>query len=312
VDVASARELGLSGKSIVETAMRLLNAWLWRDFVDEEMARHVTVDDPNFEPSDMLLALVGGEPRAILLAGFRRREPRECIDLHRGIAWIKVLAYDPNHREAAERLLDTFLSDIESQGFKEVRYGCFASWYLFPGVDAEYEDTLHILRSRGFEVFDRCVDYEVDMARLRVPQRVAEDESRLRREGIVFERWRGSIDALREWVRERFGYAWSYEVYMATRFDPPRVLVARRGDEVLGFACFSTLHTTWFGPIGVDERYRGAGIGRVLLFRSLREMRLLGVRIARIPWTHHLWFYAQVPGVCGIRLFYMVRKVLQP
>ena len=312
MDIASARDLGLDPRGVVETAMRLLNSWLWRDFVDEEMARHVTVEDPNFEPDDMLLAMVGGEPRAILLAGFRRREPRECVELHRGIAWIKVLAHDPGRSDAAERLLEYFLSEVAGKGFREVRYGCFASWYLFPGVDAEYEDTLRTLSRHGFEVYDRCVDYEVDMARMRVPKRVAEDEARLRGSGIVIDRWREGVDELRRWVRERFGHAWSYEVYMATRFSPPRILVARRGEEVLGFSCYSTLHTTWFGPIGVDEGCRGMGIGRVLLFRSLYEMRLLGVRIARIPWTHHLWFYAQVPGLCGVRLFYMVRKVLQP
>jgi len=38
---------------------------------------------------------------------------------------------------------------------------------------------------------------------------------------------------------------------------------------------------------------------------------LEGVRIARIPWTEHLYFYAQVPGVCSVRLFLDYRKGLE-
>ncbi len=299
----------------LETVKEILNRFLYRDFVDDEMARHVTVEDPNFDPSLAYLALDGGDIVGILIGAVRRVAPVELLDKHRGIAWIKVIAVDerrPDRDRVFDALLYRFLDDAKSMGVEEVRYGNFVSWYLFPGIDLGYEYTLHKLLENGFERYDQCVDYEVDLQMFWIPRRVVEREERLKREGIVVRKGvRGEEHRVASWVLQRFGAAWKQEVLFAyTKRRKPTILIAERDGEILGFACYSALHTTWFGPIGVAEEARGLGIGTVLLYRALEAMRLNGIRIARIPWTNHLFFYTQLENIVNVRHFWMVRRKL--
>ena len=48
----------------------------------------------------------------------------------------------------------------------------------------------------------------------------------------------------------------------------------------------------------------------MLLYEALQRIRLAGVRIGVIPWTGHLFFYAGVPGICGVRKYLIFEKVL--
>jgi predicted N-acetyltransferase YhbS len=46
--------------------------------------------------------------------------------------------------------------------------------------------------------------------------------------------------------------------------------------EIVGFACYDTTNKCFFGPTGVDEQYRGKGIGKALLLKSLEGLWNLG------------------------------------
>jgi len=259
--VVSLEDRGFGSEELFELR-RLLNAWLPKDFVDDEMVRHVTVDDPNFDPRLVLYAVDGGEVRGVLLGAVRTRAPPEALERDRGVAWVKVVA---GSRDAMALLLREFEGLARSMGCRELRYGGFTSWYLFPGVDSEYVDTIAVLEGLGWRRVGRVVDYLVDMSRFYVPRSVRELEARLRERGVVVERGRRSeASDVAKWVLERFGPAWKTEALMAFSRPRPTIFVARRGSEVLGFSCYSALHTTWFGPIGVDERARGMGIGTAL------------------------------------------------
>ncbi|RLE79878.1 MAG: N-acetyltransferase, partial [Thermoprotei archaeon] len=65
------------------------------------------------------------------------------------------------------------------------------------------------------------------------------------------------------------------------------------------------------GPIGVDSAVRGRGIGTVLLYKSLESLRVRGYRYIVIPWTGHLFFYTQLPGVKSIRHYWILEKKLK-
>ena len=78
----------------------------------------------------------------------------------------------------------------------------------------------------------------------------------------------------------------------------------------MGFSVFGALEYHWFGPIGVLEEKRKQGLGSALLFRTLESMKGLGLPRAIIPWTGHLFFYSQVPGIVGLRHYWMMAKDL--
>jgi phosphoribosylglycinamide formyltransferase-1 len=93
------------------------------------------------------------------------------------------------------------------------------------------------------------------------------------------------------WIDEQFGGTWSSEAHAGGN------IVARRNGEMAGFATYDPqgLRFSWlrglgreagvgiFGPFGVAEQFRGAGIGPQVLTESLARLRERGYRRALIP-----------------------------
>lgn len=78
------------------------------------------------------------------------------------------------------------------------------------------------------------------------------------------------------WAREHFSEIWASEVTHGLAQMPVTRLIAVRGDQMLGFACYDTTAKGFFGPTGVSEAARGQGIGEVLLITTFRAMRAAG------------------------------------
>ena len=71
-------------------------------------------------------------------------------------------------------------------------------------------------------------------------------------------------------------------------------------DEVLlGFACYDVASKGMFGPLGVDEKYRGQGIGTALLLACLYAMKE-EYAYAVIGWVSSEEFYARAAGATVI------------
>jgi hypothetical protein len=92
-------------------------------------------------------------------------------------------------------------------------------------------------------------------------------------------------------VRERWPN-WVDEAAAGFTRVPPTLYVAIRERQVLGFACYNATRPDYFGPTGVDETERGAGIGRALLRLCLDALAAEG------------YAYAIIGGVDGRESFY--------
>ena len=77
---------------------------------------------------------------------------------------------------------------------------------------------------------------------------------------------------------------YSDEVSVALARTPADCYIATKDKELIGFACFETAAKNFFGPMAVREDYRGKGIGKALLLRSLVTMREMGYAYAVIGW----------------------------
>jgi len=293
---------------MLDDVRRFLNRFLWRDFIDSRTFRRIVEEDPNHDPRYAYIALEGDSIEAVAIGVRRLREPASMVEAQRRLAWIKAMAAAPEKAGRLNEVLDALEDSFRREGVGQLRVSDYASWYLAPGVDVEYGHIYSVLAGRGYRRFGDCVNYEVDLARFYTPGRVAEMDERLRSSGVsIREGW---VDGLEEWIEERFGPFWRVEAGLARRQPDGGVIVATKGGEVQGFSVYGALRPDFFGPIGVDPNVRGGGLGTVLLFRTLARMKEEGVRIATIPWTTHLGFYAQVPGVMGIRYFVVMGKDL--
>ena len=92
-------------------------------------------------------------------------------------------------------------------------------------------------------------------------------------------------DAIISWVGQTFPserHGWAGECKVALSSVPVRCHIATYDGELLGFACFDATAKGMFGPTGIDEKNRGAGLGSALLITSLSAMREAGYAYAVI------------------------------
>ena len=78
------------------------------------------------------------------------------------------------------------------------------------------------------------------------------------------------------------------------------VFVAVRNGKPIGYACFDATAKGFFGPTGVLEEYRGKGIGKALLVRTLQAMYEAGYAYAVIGSVGPKGFYIKNCGAVEI------------
>lgn len=115
-----------------------------------------------------------------------------------------------------------------------------------------------------------------------------------------------------DWVRTHFSEGWASECAVAIGHVPSTLLIAVRGQELLGFACYDATMRGFFGPTAVHEGSRGLGIGEVLLIETLRAMREAGYAYGVIGGAGPVGFYKRrldaldipgsEPGIYGTML----------
>lgn len=305
----------LSEKELEYEELRLfLNGALERDFITRHMFERVISRDPNFSKDLVYLAYEGEELVGVLIGVYRVKSPPQYVERQKHVAWIKALAVPQEYRgkKIFDELLEVYLNRVAEDGKTEVRFSDFASWYFYPGLDIHYEYYLSKFLEKGFTKAAEVVDYEVDLMYLRYPERVRRREEKAVKEGIVFHEVEASEEnKVVSWVTEKFSACWGIEASMAIHEPEGGVWIAEKDGEILGFSVYGGLEPNWFGPIGVDPKARGKGLGTILLYKCLESLRLRGYRYIIIPWTNHLFFYTQLEGVKGVRHYWILKKELK-
>ena len=105
---------------------------------------------------------------------------------------------------------------------------------------------------------------------------------------------------LEAWVGRHFSARWVSECRIAMSHQPIGCIIATRGQEILGFACYDATARGFVGPMGVCEQARGTGVGRVLLVTALEHMRTLGYAYAIIGGVGPAAFYERCVGATPI------------
>lgn len=97
-----------------------------------------------------------------------------------------------------------------------------------------------------------------------------------------------------------FSPKWASEVEVAMSRQPVTCFVATKDKEIIGFACYDTTARGFFGPTGVVEAARGAGVGKGLLLLCLEGLRELGHAYGIIGGVGPKEFYARAVGATEI------------
>ena len=96
----------------------------------------------------------------------------------------------------------------------------------------------------------------------------------LKDENIVVKRLlTPNSDQLVEFINANFHKGWASEVKAAIYKPNPTCFIAVFKKEIIGFACYDATAKGYFGPTGVNDKYRGLNVGQNLLFKTLLSMK---------------------------------------
>lgn len=297
-------------EEMLERINKAANRNLSEDTISDNTFKRLTILDPNFERKYALVALDQGIEVGFLLGARRTRAPEGMVEIQKETAWVKLFFVEKNRRRfgIGSQLFTEFETIMRKEGIGRIRISDYPAWNLTSGLDMRYEEAIAFLSKRGYRKVGETVDYEIDLLDFYVPTRIITLDK-----GDVTTRRAEQSDRMRviEWVEKEFSIFWRVEADRAFNYEKPKIWIAEQGNRVIGFSVYSAFEPSWFGPIGVDPDVRTKGIGSVLLFNSLKDMREEGQRIAVVPWTNHLFFYAQVPGIRRIRHYWIMEKDLK-
>lgn len=98
------------------------------------------------------------------------------------------------------------------------------------------------------------------------------------------------------WIGARFYNRWVSEVDVSFARLPISCFIAVKDGALLGFGVYDATARGFFGPTGVDETQRGAGVGKALLLACLHDMLNVGYGYAAIGGVGPAEFYTKVSG----------------
>jgi mycothiol synthase len=267
----------------------LLAAWnraMWADPLDAFRWRSTYLLDPNFTPDECLVA---EETDAGEIVGFALGFTDKRGDSPD--AWIVGFGVVPEHRRTGigTALLERLKETWRKKDVPTIHVGPYIPSYLTPGVDVSaYADGIAFLKTAGAVEGGRPVSMKANLTNYRVRESVAPLREKLASEGIAFRSATPEdILPLLRFMEEHFAH-WVPDARRALQgivqgdAATTTLHVATDHGEIIGYA---QTERERFGPFGVNDAYRGRGIGGVLLSRTLAGMRAQGYHSAWFLWT---------------------------
>ncbi|MFZ5942423.1 MAG: GNAT family N-acetyltransferase [Bacteroidota bacterium] len=285
--------------------MDLLQRSCAYDDITEALLKEKLYGDPAWDPRITLVA----EERGTVI-GFMQGVTRDI----RGekYAYLKLFAVDPAHRRrgVAREMLQNLEDHFRARACSYFRLMDVPLNYLMPGIDPRYTEALCFALNSGFEHKGNACNMSVDLDGR--SWATAEDTERLARENIEIRRARESdMASLLDLIRAEWSL-WEHEVTCALLHPVPAVFIALKNGRVLAFAAYdgNNAGTGWFGPMGTAKDLRGKGIGGILLYLCLNDLRNAGLHKATIPWVDPVCFYSHYADARIDRVFWRFEKKL--
>ena len=271
--------------------IRLWNAAMTHDRINESVFRTRVLLDANFNPEGLLVAETGGELRGFVLS-IVRQVPLFLQGLEPEAGWITAFGVHPSHRRQriGRKLFDAALARLAGVGRRRVLISPYTPNYFIPGVDVDaYPEAMAFLQATGWQRVAEPISMRAGLTGLQIPPEILESERRLSRNGVTVRPVQpADLPALMSFIAGRFGWDWYRfaQDYLLELFGPGSdeisFLVAVQGGRILGYC---QQRRERLGPFGVAEEMRNLGIGRLLLFRCLASMLAQGFHCAWFLWT---------------------------
>ncbi|GAA0323727.1 GNAT family N-acetyltransferase [Bacillus carboniphilus] len=270
----------------------LWNECLAKDPITSKRLRNLVLLDANFDPKGLRLAFDGDQLVGCVYA-IRRLLPMYGTDLEPENGWIPFFFVHPSYRRTGvgKQLMNDAVDFLKSEGRTNIFFASYAPNYILPGIDEEaYPEAYEFLVSQGFQKLYSPVAMDRNLVGYQVPTDVIELKNKRIEEGYSFGLAQDKdLYEVITFANEKFNPDWGRAIREGVLQGLPmeRILVARQGDEVVGFCIYGGYEGVpdRFGPFGVDPDQQGKGLGKILLHECLKNMRSEGLHGAWFLWT---------------------------
>jgi len=296
-----------------QEVVALWNLCLSRDEITLTTFRQKIILDTNFNPRGCFVAVEGGTIVGFLLA-LCRRYPYFDVGLEPGRGWITVFYVHPDSRRRgiATEMIDRAERFLAAEGVREIHVSDYTPNYFVPGVDLDaYAEAYQFLKARSYTKHQNVYSMGRSLIDFSIPEEMKERFRLLERAGFRIEIFhpRHTLKLL-EFLRKNYPGDLFRVAQERLRENPEcdEILVALKDKEVVGFSHFLGER---FGPFGIDEAYGGRGLGPMLYYHTVEQMRKKGKHNLWLAWTtgRAKDFYHKV-GLQVLRRHEIMKKML--
>jgi GNAT superfamily N-acetyltransferase len=290
----------------------LWNLCLPRDEITLNTFRRKVILDSNFDSRGCFVAVARKKTVGFLLS-LCRRYPYFDVGMESGRGWITVFFVHPDWRrqDIATTLVERAERFLAQEGVKEVHVSDYTPNYFIPGIDLDaYADAHEFLRSRGYVKDQNVYSMGRSLIDFSIPSEMTERFHQLESSGFMVTVFKPRFTLLLlEFLRKNYPGDLFRVALERLRENPEcdEILIALKDDKVIGFSHFMDEH---FGPFGIDEAYGGRGLGPMLYYNTVEQMRKKGKHNLWLAWTtgRAKDFYYKV-GLKVLRRHEIMRKV---
>ncbi len=277
------------------------------DTFSKNLLHEKLYDDPDWNPVMVWIATFNNQMAGFILGIIRNIRGTKY-------GYIKLMAVDSSLRR--KKIATNLYSKLEEQfiraGVEVIRWFDVPLNYYMPGIDPRYTPAICFVQKMGFTHFGDAVNMQVDLNSR--DWDVSPLLEPLKNDDItIYRATENDKKELFEFISAEWAL-WQYELEMAYRSYPISIHIARFNGKIKAFSAYdgNNKGTGWFGPMGTHPDLRGKGIGTILLFLCLEDIKKQGLISATIPWVAPISFYSHYTGAKIVRIFWRFEKKLHP
>jgi mycothiol synthase len=300
--------------------VELWNRCLLKDPISEERFWRLFVLDPNFDASGFLVAATASGEVVGAMQAMTRKVPLGSLGTQPETGWLTAFFVHPDHRRQGigSRLIEESLAFLRNAGRTRILCNGYAPYYLFPGVDVEYDAAHRFLRQHDFTAVSEPVAMGMALENTVTPEPVRAKRESLAAAGVRVRRFeiRDTLPLL-DFAEIHFPH-WRPSVLEGLQQGNTEIVLAEENGAILAFAQWENPHNDppggaagRFGPFGVHPDRRSGGIGAVVFYDLIARVKAKGARYLWFGWAggRNLSFYERA-GCVVTRRFRLYSRTL--